>query len=97
MIKWSDEQRLAFTKRGSNILLSAAAGSGKTSVLTQRVIQLMEDDQKDIDKFLIFTFTRAAAANMKEKIMDKIVKGLDDPKERSFIASNWPKSIRRVS
>lgn len=86
MIRWSPDQLKAITKIGSNMLLSAAAGSGKTSVLTERVIRLMEGEGLDVDRFLIFTFTRAAAANMKEKIHQKIVDGIGDPVKGAFFS-----------
>lgn len=68
MDKWTGEQEAAINARNSNLLVTAAAGSGKTAVLVQRVINLIIDDQIDIDKLLIVTFTRAAAAEMKERI-----------------------------
>lgn len=65
-IKWTDAQSLAIDSRG-DILVSAAAGSGKTAVLVQRVMKMIESEC-DIDELLIVTFTRAAAAQMREKI-----------------------------
>ena len=64
---WTDEQLRAIEARGSNLLLSAAAGSGKTTVLVERVLRLVGEGA-DIDKMLIVTFTRAAAADMRAKI-----------------------------
>ena len=70
MPKWTDEQRLAIDGRNGSLLVSAAAGSGKTTVLVERVIQRLIDtaDPCPADKLVIVTFTRAAAANMKERI-----------------------------
>ena len=68
MIKWTDNQQLAIDSRNSNLLLSAAAGSGKTAVLVERIIQLIIKDNKDIDRFLIVTFTNGAAGEMRERI-----------------------------
>ena len=70
MPKWTDEQLSAINATGSNILVSAAAGSGKTAVLTQRVIRTITDvnNPVDIDKLLIVTFTNAAAAEMRSRI-----------------------------
>lgn len=68
MSKWTQEQSQAIDCRGSNLLLSAAAGSGKTAVLVQRVINLILKDGIDIDRLLIVTFTQAAAAEMRERI-----------------------------
>ena len=64
MTKWTTPQKNAIEARDSNILVSAAAGSGKTAVLVERVIQLITDVNLnvDVDKLLIVTFTNAAAA-----------------------------------
>ena len=76
MPNWTKPQQNAIDARGSNILVSAAAGSGKTAVLTERVIKLITDVNLnvDIDKLLIVTFTNAAAAEMKTRISDKLLK-----------------------
>ena len=67
MPKWTSEQQLAIDKEGTNIIVSAGAGSGKTAVLTARVIRKLNNGV-DIDKLLILTFTNAAAKEMKERI-----------------------------
>ncbi len=64
---WTDAQRKAISLSGGSLLVSAAAGSGKTSVLTERVISKIKDGT-DIDRLLIVTFTNAAAAEMKARI-----------------------------
>ncbi len=68
MTKWTPEQEYAINKRDKNLLVSAAAGSGKTAVLVERIIGLLIKDQVDIDKILVVTFTKAAAAEMRERI-----------------------------
>ena len=70
MPKWTDSQNNAINARGSNIIVSAAAGSGKTAVLVQRVINMITDENNpvSIDKLLIVTFTNAAAAEMRARI-----------------------------
>lgn len=73
-IKWTDAQSLAIDSRG-DVLVSAAAGSGKTAVLVQRVMKMIESEC-DIDELLIVTFTRAAAAQMREKIAAAIAEKL---------------------
>jgi len=73
MPRWTDEQQLAIDKNGSNIIVSASAGSGKTAVLTERVIQKLKQGTS-IDRLLILTFTKAAAKEMKERIQDGILK-----------------------
>ena len=69
-MKWTEEQQKVITLRDRNILVSAAAGSGKTAVLVQRILSKIMDSEKpvDIDRLLIMTFTRAAAGEMRERI-----------------------------
>ena len=69
-MKWTEEQQKVITLRDRNILVSAAAGSGKTAVLVQRILSKIMDPVKpvDIDRLLIMTFTRAAAGEMRERI-----------------------------
>jgi len=69
--KWTDAQKSAIDAKGSNLLLAAAAGSGKTAVLVERIIKMItdEDNPVDVDKLLVLTFTKSAAAEMKERIM----------------------------
>lgn len=67
MPKWTKEQEEAIYKSGTNIIVSAGAGSGKTAVLTERVIKKIENGVH-INELLILTFTKAAAAEMKERI-----------------------------
>lgn len=68
--KWTVEQRQAIDARKRNLLVSAAAGSGKTAVLVQRILSIVLDEKQpvDIDRLLVVTFTRAAAAEMRERI-----------------------------
>ena len=66
-MQWTDEQRCAIEARGTNVLLSAAAGSGKTTVLVERVLELIQAGA-DIDRMLIVTFTRAASSDMRAKL-----------------------------
>ena len=67
-MKWTDKQEKAITDRGHNLLVAAAAGSGKTAVLVERIKKLILEDKCPIDRMLIVTFTNAAASEMKEKI-----------------------------
>ncbi|MDD6879003.1 MAG: UvrD-helicase domain-containing protein [bacterium] len=73
MPKWTAEQQLAIDKDNTNIIVSAGAGSGKTAVLTSRVIRKLKQGV-DINKILILTFTNAAAKEMKERIRNSIKK-----------------------
>ena len=62
-VKWTEEQQKVISLRDRNILVSAAAGSGKTAVLVERILSKITDPEApvDIDRLLIMTFTRAAA------------------------------------
>ncbi len=61
-VQWSEEQKKVIRLRDRNILVSAAAGSGKTAVLVERIIQMLTDEKKplDVDQLLIVTYTDAA-------------------------------------
>ena len=79
-IVFSKEQNDVINLRNRNILVSAAAGSGKTTVLVERIIRMISDEEHpvDIDHLLIVTFTKAAAASMREKISEAIAKKLEE-------------------
>ncbi len=79
-IVFSKEQNDVINLRSRNILVSAAAGSGKTTVLVERIIRMISDKEHpvDIDHLLIVTFTKAAAASMREKISEAIAKKLEE-------------------
>ena len=68
--QWTEEQQEAISCRGGNLLVAAAAGSGKTAVLVERIIRRLTDrtDPVDADRLLVVTFTNAAAAEMRERI-----------------------------
>ena len=70
-MQWTDEQARAIDARGGNLLLSAAAGSGKTTVLVARVMKLIEEGAR-IDRMLVVTFTNAAASDMRAKLSKKL-------------------------
>ncbi len=72
MPEWTKEQKLAIEKSGCDLLVSAAAGSGKTAVLSQRVLKRITEDKVSVDKLLIVTFTDAAASEMRQRIVDKL-------------------------
>ena len=74
---WTDEQTQAINEKNSNILVAAAAGSGKTAVLVERIIRKVVDEGTDINKLLVVTFTNAAASEMRERVLDAIYKKLD--------------------
>ena len=60
-MEWTKEQKQAIYEKGKNILVSAAAGSGKTAVLVERIINKIINENIDIDKLLVVTFTNASA------------------------------------
>ena len=78
---WTKQQQKVIDQRDADILVSAAAGSGKTAVLVERIIQKITDDKHpiDVDHLLVVTFTKAAAGEMKERIMAAL-----DEKVREF-------------
>lgn len=79
MTKWTEEQKKAIDTRNCNLLVAAAAGSGKTAVLVERIIRIITDPKNpvDIDKLLVVTFTNAAASEMRERIGNAISERLD--------------------
>lgn len=81
-VKWTKEQEKVINLRNRSLLVSAAAGSGKTAVLVQRIISMVTDetDPLDIDRLLVVTFTNAAAAEMRERVGAAIENALEqDP------------------
>lgn len=78
--KWTENQRRAIDICGKNALVSAGAGSGKTAVLVEHVIKKITDDKNpvDIDKLLVVTFTKAAAAEMRERIYNTLIKMIEE-------------------
>ena len=73
-MNWTKEQSQAIYQKGSNILVAAAAGSGKTAVLVERIINKIIKEKIDIDRLLVVTFTNAAASEMRERILNSIYK-----------------------
>lgn len=82
-VTWTEEQEQVISLRNRNMLVSAAAGSGKTAVLVERILTMITDEEHpvDIDSLLIVTFTRAAASEMKERILAAIEKKLNEHPE----------------
>lgn len=94
-MSWSEKQLEAITARKQNVLVAAAAGSGKTSVLVERIIQRITDpdDHIDVDKLLVVTFTNAAAAEMRARVGAAISSALKNEKssrhlERQLVLLN---------
>lgn len=86
-MNWTPEQSQAIYKKDSNILVAAAAGSGKTAVLVERIINKIIKEKIDIDKLLVVTFTNAAASEMRERILKSIYKIIDseEPQDEETI------------
>ena len=88
MKKWTEPQQDAINAKGGNIIVSAAAGSGKTAVLVERVVRIITDENNpvDIDKLLVVTFTIPAAAEMKARISSRLEEMLrSSPKNRRIM------------
>lgn len=82
---YTEQQQSVIDVRGRNVLVSAAAGSGKTAVLVERIIQMVLRQEVSLDRLLVVTFTRAAASEMRERISEALNKAL---------AENFRKEIR---
>ena len=86
-VKWTKQQQQVIDLRDRNILVSAAAGSGKTAVLVERIITMLTDEEHpvNVDELLIVTFTEAAAGEMKERIRGAIEKALEENPENEHL------------
>lgn len=86
-MKFTPDQQRVIDTRNANILVAAAAGSGKTAVLVERIIQMITDEKKpvDIDRLLIVTFTSAAAAQMRERISREVSRKLEENPESEHL------------
>ncbi len=84
---WTEQQRAAINLQGGNIIVSAAAGSGKTAVLVERVISRLVDPNKAVnaDELIVVTFTNAAASEMKERISDELTKLIESDPSNTFL------------
>ena len=94
-MQWTKDQRKIIDARDCNLLVSAAAGSGKTAVLVERIIEMIADTAHpmDIDELLVVTFTKAAAAQMK----DKIAKALEDMLQKEPENEHYMKQLNYIS
>ncbi|MUV36562.1 ATP-dependent helicase/nuclease subunit [Lentibacillus sp. JNUCC-1] len=87
MVKWTTEQERAIYTAGRDVLVAAAAGSGKTAVLVERIIQKLvrTDNPVDIDSLLVVTFTNAAAQEMRNRVGEALEKALADNPESNHL------------
>ena len=76
---WTERQREVLETKGKNILVAAAAGSGKTAVLVERIKRLLLEERVPLRNFLVVTFTNAAASEMREKIVRSITQAMSGP------------------
>ena len=86
-VTFTKEQQETIDARNASILVSAAAGSGKTAVLVERIIQMVKDPVHpvDIDRLLVVTFTSAAAAQMRERISQALSDAVDEQPENAHL------------
>ncbi len=83
MPNWTKEQEQAIYQKDTNLLVAAAAGSGKTAVLVERIINKAINENIDINRLLVVTFTNAAASEMRERVLNAIYKKLDKNPENT--------------
>ncbi|MDD6039254.1 MAG: helicase-exonuclease AddAB subunit AddA [bacterium] len=90
-VKWTPNQQQIIEHRNGNLLVSAAAGSGKTAVLVERIIQkiLDPDHPVDIDRMLVVTFTKAAAAQMRERVSQALEKCMDAEPDNPYLQRQY--------
>lgn len=87
--KWTENQKSAIFSSNSNLLVAAGAGTGKTAVLVERILQKIINEEVDVDKLLVVTFTNAAASEMKERLSDSLSRLL----ESDYTSKNLQKQI----
>ena len=87
MPQWTTDQQKVIDIREQNMLVSAAAGSGKTAVLVERIIQRVLDEEHpiEIDRIVVVTFTKAAAAEMRERILAAIQDKLAEQPDNAYL------------
>ena len=94
MTKWTEQQQQAIQARNATLLISAAAGSGKTAVLVERILALLREGAS-LDRMLIVTFTRAAAAEMRQRLHRRLCQeaarepGWTWPSTTWSLSRNW--------
>ncbi len=97
MMEFTKEQKSVIKDRGHNILVSAAAGSGKTAVLVERILGRICDPKErlDIDRILIMTFTKAAADEMKLRLQKRLLQVLEEHETAGEKDSSFTEHLRR--
>ncbi|OJV65964.1 MAG: hypothetical protein BGO41_08505 [Clostridiales bacterium 38-18] len=97
MAKWTIEQEAAIRLRGANLLVSAAAGSGKTAVLVERITKMVLNGETSIDKMLIVTYTNAAASEMRSRIESALSAAIESQVGNSKQLNEQIKLLNRAS
>lgn len=100
MIEWTNDQKRAIETRGRGIIVSAAAGSGKTAVLVERTLRILcdEDQKTPADGLLAVTFTKDAASQMKQKLFEALEKRLaQDPHNEWLISQRTRLSLATIT
>ena len=82
---WTKDQQNAIDIQNKNIIVAASAGSGKTAVLVERVIQKIIKYKIDIDRILVVTFTNAAANELKERLLNAIYLKIEEEPDNYFL------------
>ena len=95
--KWTASQQQALEIRGTNLLVSAGAGSGKTTVLTHRILERIKNGDS-IGDFLVVTFTKASAGDLKRKLYEEITKlSLAEPDNKHYRSQTYELSSAHIS
>ncbi len=86
-MKWTEQQQNAIDARNSSVIVSAAAGSGKTAVLTERLVQLLADPESGVrgDRLIVVTFTNDAAAELKGRLDSKLRSMINETEDKSYL------------
>lgn len=86
-MKWTEQQQDAIDARNSSVIVSAAAGSGKTAVLTERLVQLLADPESGVrgDRLIVVTFTKDAAAELKGRLDAKLRSMINSAEDKSYL------------
>ena len=84
-LEWTEKQESAIKTRNCNLLVSAGAGSGKTAVLVERIINMVLNEKIDITKILVVTFSNAAATEMKERLINKMYSVLEEEPDNLWL------------
>ena len=78
---WTENQQRAIDTRDKSLLVSAAAGSGKTAILVERIVKIVVEDKVDVDRLLVVTFTKAAAEEMRVRLYKKLMETMEKGEE----------------